>query len=222
MSTERRWLEEGASPEVARLLESTVIDEPSVEQLQSLRARVAPLMKAPPGSLSGASGTAGAAGKILTAVALLALGAGLTQWFSRPPEVPPAPPPAVTVTAPAPVAVVTLPAPVARPPPRLRALPAPVVAPAPAPAPVNSADEELELLQAAMSAATPNEALTLVEQHVDRFPFSSLTQEREVLAVQALSKLGRNADARARADAFKERWPTSTHLLRLEALLTHP
>ena len=222
MTTERRWLEEGASPEVTRLLESTVIDEPSLEQLQSLRARVAPLLKTPPGAPPSGAAATGLAGKLVTVVALLALGAGVGQWFSQKKEAPPpAPPPIVVAVAPpSPVPVITPPAPVTPPPPRPRAAPPPaVIAPA-APAPlVNTADEELELLQAAMSAATPNEALTLVEQHVTRFPSSSLAQEREVLAVQALSKLGRSADARTRADAFKERWPTSTHLLRLEALL---
>ncbi|MDP2274096.1 MAG: hypothetical protein Q8K32_25360 [Archangium sp.] len=223
MSTERRWLDEGASPEVTRLLESTVIDEPSLEQLKSLRARVAPLLETPPGGAP-ATAAAGVAGKLLTVLALLALGAGLGSWFSQkdegpaPAPLPPAPATVVAVAPPAPVLVIAPPV-VTPPPPRPRAAPPPVV---PAPAPVNTGDEELELLQAAMSAGSPTETLTLVEQHVARFPASSLAQEREVLAVQALSKLGRSADARTRADAFKERWPTSTHLLRLQSLLTDP
>jgi len=73
-----------------------------------------------------------------------------------------------------------------------------------------------------MSAPSAEQALVLVDQHTTRFPDSGLAQEREVLAVQALSRLGRTVDARARASSFKERWPTSTHLLRLEALLANP
>jgi hypothetical protein len=269
MTTERRWLEEGASAEVTRLLESTVIDEPSAAQLQSLRARLDPLLFTPPGGGSGGgsapaasrAGAAATATKVVVALALLALGGAVGSWLTSrgaegspaggsaapvsggaaasgeglpsaapaagsgeglPGALPaaasgeglPSAPPAVQATAPA------------RPrPPEARATrPAPPPAAAPeAPAsPASAGDEELELLQAAMSAPTSAQSLALVEQHVARFPASALAQEREVLAVQALSSLGRREEARTRAASFRERWPTSTHLLRLEALVSGP
>jgi hypothetical protein len=73
-----------------------------------------------------------------------------------------------------------------------------------------------------MAAASADQMLALVEQHAARFPDSSLAQEREVLAVQALARLGRSADAKTRGASFRERWPTSTHLLRIEALIANP
>jgi hypothetical protein len=80
-------------------------------------------------------------------------------------------------------------------------------------------DEELAQLQAAMSAPAPLDSLALLEAHVQRYPDSTLAQEREVLLVKALVSLGRADEARARVVDFKERWPTSPHLLRVEALL---
>jgi outer membrane protein assembly factor BamD (BamD/ComL family) len=70
-----------------------------------------------------------------------------------------------------------------------------------------------------MAAPTAEASLALLERHVQRFPNSTLTQEREVLTVKALMKLERVDEARARAAQFKERWPTSPHLLRVEALV---
>lgn len=73
----------------------------------------------------------------------------------------------------------------------------------------------MEEVRAGRSAA----ALTQLEQHEKSFPDSSLAQERDVLRIEALVKLGRREEAATRVDAFKKRWPTSTHLVRLEALL---
>ena len=47
----------------------------------------------------------------------------------------------------------------------------------------------------------------------------SLAQEREMLAIEALVKTGRGGDARMKAVLFREKYPTSSHLLRLDALV---
>jgi hypothetical protein len=65
----------------------------------------------------------------------------------------------------------------------------------------------------------PAAALALTDEHARRYPSGSLTQEREVLAIEALTRLGRISDARARLAAFRDRFPQSAHIARLEALV---
>jgi hypothetical protein len=104
-----------------------------------------------------------------------------------------------------------------------------VVASAAAPPSAEPADDagavddetETQLLQRTLDALgrSPAEALTLTALHQRRFPGGSLAQEREVLAVDALIRLGRRDEARARAARFVESYPRSAHRRRLEALL---
>ncbi len=140
-------------------------------------------------------------------------------------EAPPPPPPAPTRRAEPPRARPREPSePVAEP-----AAPAPAPAPAeparasPPPAPAApSSDDELTLLEEAHNAAQagrPQEVLAAVEQHTARFPQGAMAQEREVLAIEALVSLERRAEARARVERFRARWPTSSHLLHLETLV---
>ncbi|MDP1917163.1 MAG: hypothetical protein Q8L14_13060 [Myxococcales bacterium] len=91
----------------------------------------------------------------------------------------------------------------------------------PPPPPANP-DEELTALDDAITAARagrPAQALAAVDAHLAKFPQSALAQEREVIAIEALVTLGRRDDAKARLTSFRAKWPTSTHLVRLEALL---
>lgn len=230
MTTERRWSEDGAPDDVRSLLESAVIDEPTEAQLSSLRARVEPLFTLPPpppapGGGAPVAAASSIAGKIIVGALLVAVGGGAGLWFGRrdaspPPSVPAAPLAAIVppVAAPAPVLVPaaspTQPAVMKKAPPS----PSKIAEPTP-PKPVDTIDEELALLQSAMTATSPEESLALVEQHVARFPKSTLEQEREVLAIKALVTLTRTDDARTRAAKFRERWPTSPHLLRVESLI---
>lgn len=286
MTAEKRWLEEGASPEVSELLESVALDEPTREDLDGLRSRVAFLFAIPPGGGAGGGGgdggaagggagtgtgagtgaatqaagsqatSAGVAASATTgasaagvaqglvaagAAVVLAVGgvwAGIrsTSPQQANPVVQAAPVPQELAAAAdkaevpavlveeqreAPPAVPPPPAPV-KPAPRPRTAPVAVERtspPPPPPPPPASADEELELLQKAMSHSEPEQALATVEQHQKRFPDSPLAQEREVIAVQALVKLGRMEAAQERARRFRAAWPTSTHLMRLEVLL---
>ncbi|MGV3626043.1 MAG: hypothetical protein ACO1OB_34860 [Archangium sp.] len=216
--SERRWLEENAPEEVKALLESTVIDEPTPEQLASLRARVDGLMTTPSGSGGGGATGGGLAGKIIGGVTLLTLGLGGGVLLARREPAPVLQPPAPIVVVQEPVAVEPPPAPVVEVPPA----PAPkVIKRVEVPPPATpSADEELELIQAAMAAPSAAQSLALVEQHVTKFPESTFAQEREVLAVKALMQAGRVDEAKARAEAFRVKWPTSPHLLRVESLIS--
>jgi hypothetical protein len=88
-------------------------------------------------------------------------------------------------------------------------------------APAAGSESEILLLKQAQDAlrADPGLALQLANRHAVRFPSGALAQEREVIAIDALSRLGRREEARARAGAFAERLPNSAHLGRIEALV---
>ena len=88
-------------------------------------------------------------------------------------------------------------------------------------APAASAETEFELLKRAQLALVtdPSLALSLVNVHVARFVQPELDQEREMIAIDALRRLGRGDEARRRGAAFRARYPRSAHLHRLEGLL---
>lgn len=81
--------------------------------------------------------------------------------------------------------------------------------------------DELSLLSAARAALDddPGRALSLAADHARFHPRGALTEEREVIAIDALAALGRTQAARARADAFARRWPRSAHRAHLRTLL---
>lgn len=84
---------------------------------------------------------------------------------------------------------------------------------APAPARRSAAQNELGLLGRARAALTeqPARALRLARQHGRSFPNSQFAQEREVIAIEALRRLGREQAAQNRADHFKRQFPDSAH-----------
>jgi hypothetical protein len=86
---------------------------------------------------------------------------------------------------------------------------------------VADGETEAHLLQRAHEAlgGSPAQALALTQEHASRFPGGSLAQEREVVAIQALLRLGRADEARARAARFFAAFPSSAHRRRIEALL---
>jgi outer membrane protein assembly factor BamD (BamD/ComL family) len=59
-------------------------------------------------------------------------------------------------------------------------------------------------------------ALAQLEQIQARFPGGALGQERETLAIEALARSGRRAEASARASAFLRAHPTSTFADRVQ------
>ena len=82
-------------------------------------------------------------------------------------------------------------------------------------------ETEVSYLRRARAAlkSDPAQALELANGHPLRFPHGALDQEREVVAIDALVRLGRRGESRARADAFRARYPSSAHLTRLDALV---
>jgi hypothetical protein len=80
---------------------------------------------------------------------------------------------------------------------------------------------ELELLGRARSAlgSEPASALAIADEAAARFPSGDLAQEREVIAIDALTRLGRIAEAQSRAAAFYERFPASAYRPRIDSLI---
>ena len=87
----------------------------------------------------------------------------------------------------------------------------------------SGAEGEVRLLERAQDAlrSSPSDALALADEHARKYPRGMLAQEREVIAIEALAKLGRTKDLTARANAFKARFPGSSHVRRVDALLEH-
>lgn len=82
-------------------------------------------------------------------------------------------------------------------------------------------EAELELLQQAQAAlrSDPTLALERSDQHLRLYPRGVFSEEREMLAIEALQKLKRKAAAWQRARAFVARYPQSPHARRVRALL---
>jgi hypothetical protein len=80
---------------------------------------------------------------------------------------------------------------------------------------------EIELIERAHRALSQNPALAQkwADEHQRRFPHGTFTQERETLAIEALARQGRMADARARALHFRSRFSGSTYLQRIDSVL---
>ena len=82
-------------------------------------------------------------------------------------------------------------------------------------------DDEIPLLERAnrVLAETPAQALALAEEHQHRFPASVMDQEREIIAITALARLGRAAEARERAVRFSHQHPNSVYQSRVDNIL---
>jgi hypothetical protein len=72
---------------------------------------------------------------------------------------------------------------------------------------------ELPLLQQARRALgrDPGQALSLVRRHEREFPRGKYVQEREVIRIEALRRLGQGDEANRRSEDFKRRFPGSAH-----------
>jgi hypothetical protein len=80
-----------------------------------------------------------------------------------------------------------------------------------------ASESELSLLKRAREA-DPTQALALTAEHARRFPTGALEQEREMIAIDALLRLGRRDVAEQRAKRFQAQYPGSAHARRLSAL----
>jgi hypothetical protein len=84
-----------------------------------------------------------------------------------------------------------------------------------------SALSEVALLRLARSelSADPRHALALTDEHRRRFPGGALTQEREVIAILALSQLGQTESAKKRGLEFEQHYPGSAHQPKIEQII---
>ncbi|OJY16382.1 MAG: hypothetical protein BGO98_30325 [Myxococcales bacterium 68-20] len=92
------------------------------------------------------------------------------------------------------------------------------------PAPATPREPEVDFLRRAQAAlaSSPSEALKMADDHPSVYPRGILAQEREVIAIDALARLGRRREAALRAEAFRSAFPRSAHLSRLAALTEKP
>lgn len=100
----------------------------------------------------------------------------------------------------------------------VRPLPAAREGAPPRPAAPPSGLSEDQLLEKARAALRldPGLALRLTREHQQRFSGGILTQEREVIAIEALRRLGRSVEADQRAQRFEQRYPGSAHQRKLD------
>lgn len=87
----------------------------------------------------------------------------------------------------------------------------PAVAPASAPVKSDLVGERglLDRARRQLASGEPARALGFLELHARRFPRGQLNEEREAMWVNVLALLGRGAEAKARGQAFQERFPHS-------------
>jgi len=207
---------------LGRLLASAERDVPSDQELAKLAGRLGNVLDPAqtPAAAKPGSPLLAKLGVVIGVAGLLV--AGLLVW-RRPHAVSPA---AIQVSAAVSVAVSEVAgAPLALAPPSSAIAPVAESAPKPAllqkssAAPLKSAapgadgpSEPVLLEQARRAlASSPATALALTNQHAARFPHGVLAQEREVIAIGALRRLGRSAEADRRAAAFAQAFPGSAH-----------
>jgi hypothetical protein len=82
-------------------------------------------------------------------------------------------------------------------------------------------ESESDLLGRAQAAlrADANRALSLAAEHRRKFPNGVLVQEREVLSIEALERLGRHKEAVSRAEGFLRSFPGSAHRSKVNAVI---
>ncbi len=225
-----------APDELRRLFQAGTEDVPGEAELASLALRLGPVFEPPPSStplkLSTAAKVAAVSALVVGSAVLFALNFG--PHGTRPPDAPErwtpseTPPPAsaqalppaagadATGKSPAPesgAGAVSTPSVVA---PSSAPSSAPAVRPNGAAA--RPAESEAELLERARRAlaSNPARALALTEQDRTRFPAGVLAQEREVIAIEALKRLGRSDEAARRAADFARRYPGSAYRKKLD------
>jgi len=237
-----RWSGDASAPgELQELLRSARTDVPSARDLSGLEAKLGALLDAPapPAAESppvaaphpAGSGMPGLA-KLAVLVAVTGLiggGVYLSTRGSSEPE-------------PTPVPAQTPPARDVEPAPKLQAPRAePRAAEAPPPASAEATGEvaheapkqrtqaaakpsEAALLNQAQQAlkSDPRRALELTRRHKQLYPQGSLSQEREVIAIEALARLDKTSSAHERAEAFSEKYPESAHQKKVDTTLKPP
>jgi len=224
-------LTDGASSEqqfIGEVIRAERMGLPSAAKMDELAARLGPIVRPKGGGLFGTSG------RWLVATALA--GAFVVAIFavrsSGTTDVAPAasraaPPSEIhEVVTPPPNAVAVPPAPV-EPAISVEQLPSAAApsrprAPALAASAASACAGEIDLVEradAALRANDPAGALAMTRAHIARCPDGAFAQECERIAVEALTRLGRTAEASARANAFERRYPSSPYVRRIRNLV---
>lgn len=204
------------------VLDSARAHEPTPGDLAELQAKLAAAL--PPGTLPGAppppAGPAGAAGgKIalgFVATGVVAAAIAIATRTPSPTEAPPPPPASAIVEAPAPPP----------PPAPIETTPEPIASasatPPARPAPPRVVVPEATILKQAhdeLLRGSPERALALAADHARAYPNGALAQERDVITIEALVRLGRKDEARRKARAFHAAYPGSSHGERIDRLV---
>lgn len=216
-----------APEELRRLFQAGVEDLPGEAELASLALRLGPVFEPPPSTspikLSTAGKVAAVSAVVVGSAVLFALNFG--PHGQRPPDAPERFTPSET---PPPPSAQALPPAASGDTAGKSGTPEPGAGAAPAPSPsagahasgaaARPAESEAELLERARAAlaSTPARALALTEQVRTRFPAGVLAQEREVIAIEALKRLGRSDEAARRAADFARRYPGSAYRKKLD------
>ena len=226
MNDPPRWLEAQANapPALRELFRRAERDLPSDAQVERLALRLGPAFSAPAAAPVGASPNPWLLRGLGIAFGIAAVGViafSLTGRERSPdstareltPPVVSAPAPEIQTPLVTPSAEVA-PAPRTEEAPPASATPSTVAAPRPRAQP-----NEAALLEQARRAlaADPARALALTRQHQQRFPTGVLNQEREVIAIEALRRLGKANEAGDRAGAFEKQFPGSPHQRAVES-----
>lgn len=215
---------------LAGLVEGSRADVGTPDQLLRLEASLLPIIgppgpgtpagpSAPGGGTASVGATAGMKAAAIAVAVVAAAGSGLWLHSTQSPV------PARPVEQSAPVSPVVPIEPSTPAPSVVPEAPAQASAIAPSPShpaasmgpsgasrdtPTLSEPELLGDAQAAL-AGNPARALSLCEKHRRLFPHGVLVQEREVLAIEALDRLGRHAQAVDRGARFLKAFPSSAH-----------
>jgi hypothetical protein len=222
-----------AERRLATLVSASQSDVGSPAQVAALEARLLPIIGSPvPAAKVAAAGKAatlgGAAGVKLAAAGAVVAAVASAVYFGTHGSPATQVTPTTTAQQGAPAVRTEEPvAPVAPPEPApAESVPAPeVVGSSPvAPAPTVSherAPSESDLVGQAQAALSgnPARALSLCEQHRRLYPRGVLVQEREVLAIEALQRLGRRSQAVARGERFLKAFPGSAHKSKIAAIV---
>jgi hypothetical protein len=215
------------------MLDAGKTELPDDAQLAAVARRLGPILGGPGGATGAAPRAASRWAVAAKGVAVAAVVAGAVAVVARVVGAPP-PAPAVSAAPALPSSHAAIPSAFAEP--VESAVPGAAAEATTTPAPRQAAprpsqaapraspeEDETQLLERAEDAlaANPTRALALADEHAHRFAGGMLRQEGEVIAIDALVRLGRRDAAVARALSFRRTYPASTHLRRIDVILAH-
>lgn len=224
---------DGLDEDLRRALDAASAHEPSPEALAKLGAKLAaalppgtlpPTSSGSPPSLPPAAGGAASGGlKWLAAVVVGGAVAGGAWLWPREAPAPIVPASTAPSASTAPTPDVPASPPPALPEPSLDAGAPTTSAPRAAPAPKHALPEATLLARAheQLLGGDAEGALASATEHARAYPRGNFAQEREVIAIEALSTLGRRAEAERRAAAFHAAYPHSSHGERVDRLIAN-